>query len=152
MAEGQHRSENSSASSNTRREAEGTRCPEQIETLPEHTGRELEMEELSWRWKLAQDAKSSKKSFFKYLSSKRRGKGSMVPLVKGVGALVTQDVEKTEVHNPFSASFSLARFSLRPPRSPSLTICGSKAAEEGGVTNHLGQLAVHKSSGLNGLH
>lgn len=52
---------------------------------------------------VAKDVKSSKKRFYKYLSSKRKGKESMVPLIRGVEELVTQDMEKTrvEVLNPF---------------------------------------------------
>ena len=96
---------------------------------------------------LAKDAKSSKKSFCKYLSSKRKGKESMVPLVRGVEELVTQDMEKTEVLNPFFASFSLARFALRPPRSPSLlALCECKAvstADESQVRDHLSQWDVY---------
>lgn len=68
----------------------------------------------------------------------------MVPLLRGVEELVTQDVGKTEVPVLF-ASFSLVRFALRPRRSPRpLTVCGSKAIGEGGVTDHLRR----KSTGL----
>ena len=76
----------------------------------------------------------------------------MVALLREVGKLVTQDMEKTEAL-AFFASFSLVRFSLRTPTSPSLlTVHGSKAVEESGVTDHLSQLATHKSTGLVGLH
>jgi len=65
---------------------------------------------------------------------------------------VTQDMEKTEVLDAVFASFSLQRFSLRPPKSLSLlAVRGCKAVEEGGVTDHLSQRAVQKSTGLDGL-
>lgn len=38
---------------------------------------------------LAKDAKSSKTRFSKYLRSKRKGKVSTVPLLRGAGELVT---------------------------------------------------------------
>lgn len=71
----------------------------------------------------------------------------MVPPLRVVEELVTW---KRQVRAVF-ASFSPVRFALRPPRSPSLlTVRGSRAVEEGGVTDHLSQLAVHKSTGLRG--
>lgn len=64
---------------------------------------------------LAKDVKSSETSFCTYLSSKRKGKDSMVPRLRGVDELVTLDMEKTEVL--FSPHFHWCGFSLRPLRS-----------------------------------
>ena len=43
-----------------------------------------------------------KKGFCKYISGKRKAKEN-VPLLKGTGALMMQDMEKSEGHNAFFA-------------------------------------------------
>lgn len=86
---------------------------------------------------LVKDVKSSKTSFCKYLSSKRKSKDSMVPRLRGVDELVTLDMEKTEVL--FLPHFHWYGFpsDLSGPWGDLLTVCGSKAVERGGVTDHL---------------
>ncbi|KAK4826962.1 hypothetical protein QYF61_012811 [Mycteria americana] len=53
---------------------------------------------------LAAAIKDNKKHFFKYISSKRRGKENLQPLVDGGGNTVIKDEEKAEVLNAFFAS------------------------------------------------
>ncbi|KAK4819046.1 hypothetical protein QYF61_024685 [Mycteria americana] len=53
---------------------------------------------------LAAAIKDNKKHFFKYISSKRRAKENLQPLVDGGGNAVTKDEEKAEVLNAFFAS------------------------------------------------
>ncbi|KAK4815580.1 hypothetical protein QYF61_004097 [Mycteria americana] len=53
---------------------------------------------------LAAAVKDNKKHFFKYISSKRRAKENLQPLVDGGGNTVTKDEEKAEVLNAFFAS------------------------------------------------
>ncbi|KAK4831113.1 hypothetical protein QYF61_015416 [Mycteria americana] len=53
---------------------------------------------------LAAPVKDNKKHFFKYISSKRRAKENLQPLVDGGGNTVTKDEEKAEVLNAFFAS------------------------------------------------
>ncbi|GAB0208699.1 mitochondrial enolase superfamily member 1 [Grus japonensis] len=53
---------------------------------------------------LARDAKDNKKSFYRYISDKRRTKENVGPLQNETGDLVAQDMEKAEVLNDFFAS------------------------------------------------
>ncbi|KAK4823954.1 LOW QUALITY PROTEIN: hypothetical protein QYF61_008340 [Mycteria americana] len=53
---------------------------------------------------LAAAVKDNKKHFFKYISSKRRAKENLQPLVDGGGNTVTKDEEKAEVLKAFFAS------------------------------------------------
>jgi len=54
--------------------------------------------------KLARDVKEKKKSFFKYISSKRKARDNVGPLLNEVSVLVTEDAEKAELRNAFFAS------------------------------------------------
>ncbi|GAB0207924.1 hypothetical protein GRJ2_003258100 [Grus japonensis] len=53
---------------------------------------------------LARDVKGNKKSFYRYVSDKRRTRENVGPLRNEMGDLVTQDMEKAEVLNAFFAS------------------------------------------------
>ncbi|GAB0203750.1 hypothetical protein GRJ2_002840600 [Grus japonensis] len=53
---------------------------------------------------LARDVKDKKKSFYRYVSDKRRTRENVGPLRNETGDLVTQDREKAEVLNDFFAS------------------------------------------------
>ncbi|GAB0204324.1 mitochondrial enolase superfamily member 1 [Grus japonensis] len=53
---------------------------------------------------LARDVKDNKKSFYRYVSDKRRTRENVGPLRNEMGDLVTQDMEKAEVLNDFFAS------------------------------------------------
>ncbi|GAB0176056.1 hypothetical protein GRJ2_000070800 [Grus japonensis] len=53
---------------------------------------------------LARDVKGNKKSFYRYVSDKRKTRKNVGPLQKETGDLVTQDMEKAEVLNKFFAS------------------------------------------------
>ncbi|GAB0178700.1 mitochondrial enolase superfamily member 1 [Grus japonensis] len=53
---------------------------------------------------LARDVKDNKKSFYRYVSDKRRTRENIGPLWNETGDLVTQDMEKAEVLNEFFAS------------------------------------------------
>ncbi|KGL87978.1 hypothetical protein N301_00234, partial [Charadrius vociferus] len=53
---------------------------------------------------LARDVKGYKKSFYVYISDKRKTRENVGPLRKEMGDMVTQDMEKVEVLNNFFAS------------------------------------------------
>ncbi|GAB0179938.1 mitochondrial enolase superfamily member 1 [Grus japonensis] len=53
---------------------------------------------------LARDVKGNKKSFYRYVSDKRKTSEYVGPLWKETRDLVTQDMEKAEVLNDFFAS------------------------------------------------
>ncbi|GAB0206600.1 mitochondrial enolase superfamily member 1 [Grus japonensis] len=53
---------------------------------------------------LARDVKDNKKSFYRYVSDKRRTRENVGPLRNETGDLVTQDMEKAEVLDDFFAS------------------------------------------------
>ncbi|GAB0204977.1 mitochondrial enolase superfamily member 1 [Grus japonensis] len=53
---------------------------------------------------LARDVKGNKKSFYRYVSDKRKMRENVGPLWNETGDLVTWDMEKAEVLNDFFAS------------------------------------------------
>ncbi|KFQ75960.1 hypothetical protein N337_07842, partial [Phoenicopterus ruber ruber] len=53
---------------------------------------------------LARDVKGNKKSFYRYVTDKRKTRENVGPFWKETGDLVTQDMEKAEVLNYFFAS------------------------------------------------
>jgi len=52
---------------------------------------------------LARDVKDNKKSFSRYISSKRKARENVGPLLNEVGALMMEDTEKAELLNTFFA-------------------------------------------------
>ncbi|GAB0182178.1 mitochondrial enolase superfamily member 1 [Grus japonensis] len=58
---------------------------------------------------LARIVKDNKKGFFKYISSKRKTRENVGPLLNEVGALVMEDTEKVELLNAFFASVFTAK-------------------------------------------
>jgi len=64
---------------------------------------------------LTGDVKDNKKGFFKYISSKRKSRDNVGPLLNEVGTLVTEDAEKVELLNACLPRSSLLRPALRNP-------------------------------------
>ncbi|GAB0207209.1 mitochondrial enolase superfamily member 1 [Grus japonensis] len=106
---------------------------------------------------LARDVKDKKKGFFKYISSKRKTRENVGPLLNEVGALVMEDTEKAELLNAFFASVFTAKAS--PQETQTLEVGGKvwrkedlPLVEEDRVREHLGKLDIHKSMGPDGMH
>ncbi|PKU38009.1 rna-directed dna polymerase from mobile element jockey-like [Limosa lapponica baueri] len=106
---------------------------------------------------VARDVKDNKKGFFKYISSKRKTRENVGPLLNEVGVLVTDDAEKVELLNAFFASVFTAEAG---PQEPQTLEVGERAwikedspsIKEDRARDHLGKLDAHKSMGLDGMH
>ncbi|GAB0209554.1 mitochondrial enolase superfamily member 1 [Grus japonensis] len=106
---------------------------------------------------LARDVKDYKKSFYRYVSEKRRMRENVGPLWKEMGDLVTQDMEKAEVLNDFFASVFTDKCS-----SHTAQVAEGKGRDweneelltvgEDQVQDHLRNLKVHKSMGSDEMH
>ncbi|GAB0183976.1 mitochondrial enolase superfamily member 1 [Grus japonensis] len=106
---------------------------------------------------LSGDVKDNKKGFFKYISSKRKTRENVGPLLNEMGALVMEDTEKVELLNAFFASVCTAK--AGPQESQTLEVREKvwrkedfPLVEEDQVRDHLGKLNTHKSMGPNGMH
>jgi len=75
--------------------------------LSEHAG--MQQGRLRSTWNLARDVKNNKKGFFSYISSKRKTREYVGPLLNEVGVLVTEDTDKAELLNAFFASVFSAK-------------------------------------------
>ena len=62
---------------------------------------------------LVRDVKGKKNSFCKYISGKRKIRENVVLLLNGAGALLTEDIEKTEILKAFFTSILTSRISLQ---------------------------------------
>ncbi|GAB0203412.1 mitochondrial enolase superfamily member 1 [Grus japonensis] len=106
---------------------------------------------------LARDVKDNKKSFYRYVSEKRRTRENVGPLRNETGDLVTQDMEKAEVLNDFFASVftgkslsytaQVAEGKGRDRENEELPTVG-----ENQVREYLRNLKVHKSMGPDEMH
>ncbi|KAM9653655.1 uncharacterized protein ACIBXB_010484 [Morphnus guianensis] len=105
---------------------------------------------------LARDVKDNKKSYYRYVSGKRKTRENMGPLWKEMGDLVTQDMEKAEVLNDFFASVFTNKCSShtaqvtegkgRDWENEELPTIGNQ------VRDHLRNLKVHKSVAPDEMH
>ncbi|KAK4815212.1 hypothetical protein QYF61_022490 [Mycteria americana] len=107
---------------------------------------------------LATAIKDNKKHFFKYISSKRRGKENLQPRVDGGGNTVTKGEEKAEVLNAFFASVFNSRANCsqgtQPPESEDRDgdQNGAPIIQGEMVSDLLHHLDTHKSMGPDEIH
>ncbi|CAM4628179.1 unnamed protein product [Lepidochelys olivacea] len=103
---------------------------------------------------LARDVKSNKKSFFRYVSKKKKVKESVGPLLNEGGNLVTKDVEKANVFSAFFASVFTNKVSSQTAALGSTAWGGGDqpSVEKEVVRDYLEKLDMHKSMGPDALH
>ncbi|KAK4829760.1 hypothetical protein QYF61_006484 [Mycteria americana] len=107
---------------------------------------------------LAAAIKDNKKHFFKYISSKRRAKENLQPLVDRGGNTVTKDEEKAEVLNAFFASVLNSRANCSLGTQP--RELEDRDGDQNGapiiqgemVSDLLHHLDTHKSMGPDEIH
>jgi len=106
---------------------------------------------------LARDVKDNKEGFFNYISSKRKARDNVRPLLNEICALVTADAEKAEL---LKASFALVFTTEAGSQASQALEVRGKACQkedlplvkEDWVRDHLSNLETHKSMGPNRMH
>ncbi|GAB0182454.1 mitochondrial enolase superfamily member 1 [Grus japonensis] len=103
---------------------------------------------------LARDVKD-KKSFYRYVSDKRRTRKNVGPLQNEMGDLVTQDMEKAEVLNDFFASVFTRKclsHTAQLTEGRDWENAEPPTVGEDQVREYLRNLKVHKSMGPDEMH
>ncbi|GAB0176214.1 hypothetical protein GRJ2_000086600 [Grus japonensis] len=94
---------------------------------------------------LARDVKGNKKSFYRYISDKRKTRENVGPLWKETGDLVTWDMEKAEVFNDFFASVFTSKCSSHTTQVAEGKVGSSAPSKLCGVVDMLeGRDAIQK--------
>ncbi|GAB0178330.1 mitochondrial enolase superfamily member 1 [Grus japonensis] len=104
---------------------------------------------------LARDVKDNKKSFYRYVSEKRRTRENVGPLWNEAGELVTQDMEKAEVLNDYFASVFTGKclsHTAHVAEGRDWENAGLPTVGEDQVREYLRNLKVHESMGPDELH
>ncbi|GAB0203869.1 mitochondrial enolase superfamily member 1 [Grus japonensis] len=104
---------------------------------------------------VARDVKDNKKSFYRYVSEKRRTRENVGPLRNEMGDLVTQDMEKAEVLNDFFASAFTGKclsHTAQVTEGRDWENAELPTVGEDQVREYLRNLKVHKSMGPDELH
>jgi len=101
---------------------------------------------------LARDVKNNKKGFFNYLSSKRKARDNVGPLLNEAGILMTEDAEKAELLNVFFASIFSAKAGRQESQVPEVREEAHREddfplVKEDCMRDHLSNLDAHKSMG-----
>ncbi|GAB0207751.1 mitochondrial enolase superfamily member 1 [Grus japonensis] len=106
---------------------------------------------------LARDVKDNKKSFYRYVSDKRRTRENVGPLRNETGDLVAQDMEKAEVLDDFFASVFTGKClshtaQVTEGKGRDWENAEPPTVGEDQVRDHLRNLKVHKSMGPDEMH
>ncbi|GAB0206541.1 mitochondrial enolase superfamily member 1 [Grus japonensis] len=104
---------------------------------------------------LARDDKDNKKSFYRYVSDKRRTRENVGPLRNETGDLVPQDMEKAEVLSDFFASVFTGKclsHTAQVAEGRDWENAEPPTVGEDQVREYLRNLKVHKSMGPDELH
>jgi len=106
--------------------------------------------------KLARDVRNDTKGF-KYISSKRKARDNVGPLLNEASVLLMEDAEKTELLNAFLASVFTARAGpqesqVLEAREEAYREDDFRLVEEDSVRDHLSNLNAHKSMGPDGMN
>ncbi|GAB0183953.1 mitochondrial enolase superfamily member 1 [Grus japonensis] len=104
---------------------------------------------------LARDVKDNKKSFYRYVSDKRRMRENVGSLRNKTGDLVTQDMEKAEVLNDFFASVFTGKclsHTAQVAEGRDWENAEPPTVGEDQVREYLRNLKVHKSMGPDQMH
>ncbi|NXO83561.1 PO11 protein, partial [Sitta europaea] len=107
---------------------------------------------------LAIFVKDNKKTFYKYINGKRKGKNNLCSLLDVGGNLVTADKEKAEVLNAFFTSVFSGKTACPQDNCPPGQVDGIReqngppVIHEEAVRELLRCLDVHKSMGPDGIH
>ncbi|GAB0209084.1 mitochondrial enolase superfamily member 1 [Grus japonensis] len=104
---------------------------------------------------LARDVKDNKKSFYRYVSDKRKMRETVGPLRNERGDLVTQDMEKAEVLNDFFASVFTGKclsHTAQVTEGRDWENAEPPTVGEDQVQEYLRNLKVHKAMGPDEMH
>ncbi|GAB0179431.1 hypothetical protein GRJ2_000408400 [Grus japonensis] len=106
---------------------------------------------------LARDVKDNKKSFYRYVSDKRKMRENVGPLRNETGDLVTQDMEKAEVLNDFFASVFTGKClshtaQVTEGKGRDWENAKPPTVGEDQDREYLRNLKVHKSTGPDEMH
>ncbi|GAB0186313.1 mitochondrial enolase superfamily member 1 [Grus japonensis] len=126
-------------------------CRETVRAAREQVRKAKALTEIS----LARDVKDNRKSFYRYVSDKRRMRENVGPLWNETGDLVTQDMEKAEVLNDFFASvFTVKSLShaAQVTEGRDWENAEPPPVGEDQVREYLRNLKVHKSMGPDEMH
>ncbi|PKU40159.1 rna-directed dna polymerase from mobile element jockey-like [Limosa lapponica baueri] len=99
---------------------------------------------------MGRDANDNKKCFLKYISSKRKTRENVDPLLNEVGALVMEDAEKVELLNAFFPSVFTA-IQILEVRERLWRKEDFPLVKDDWVRDHLGKLNTHRSMGPDGM-
>jgi len=106
---------------------------------------------------LTRDFKDNKKGFFNYISSKRKARDNVGPLLKQMGVLLTENAKTAELLNAFFASVFSAKAGPQESQAPEVREEAYREDDfplvaEDCVRDRLRDLDVHESMGPDGMH